>query len=143
MKANVNRFSVVFILFLAGALFADRNSFSLAADKDAPVLRSSVIRDPFLPLYPKKDTEKKTTSMKTTPVVRSAVTTGSRSSEFTVQGLVWGQAIPQAIINNKVVSVGDTIDDAKVIDISKEGVRLLYQNDIILIKPQIAASGKK
>lgn len=143
MKANANSLRVVFILFLLGALFADRHSFSLAATDNVSILKSSVIRDPFLPLYPERETEKKAASGKTAPVMRPAANIGKKTLDFTVQGLVWGQTTPQAIINNKVVSIGDTIDDAKVIDISKEGVRLLYQNDMILIKPQIAASGKK
>ena len=47
---------------------------------------------------------------------------------LTVQGLVWGGAVPQAIINNKVVNMGDVIEGAEVIEISKNGVILLYKN---------------
>lgn len=133
----------VLIFFILGALFAIRYSFSLAADESVAVSKGSVIRDPFLPLYPKKEPEKKISGVKTSLARPPSASISKKLPEFTVQGLVWGQTAPQAIINNKVVSIGDTIDDAKVIDISKEGVRLLYQNDIILIKPQIAASGKK
>jgi len=52
--------------------------------------------------------------------------TGASLSNFTVQGLIWGGNFPQAIINNKVLKVGDTIEDARVISIDKTGVSLFY-----------------
>jgi len=45
---------------------------------------------------------------------------------FTVQGLIWGGDFPQAIINNKVLKVGDTIEDARIVSIDKAGVSLFY-----------------
>jgi hypothetical protein len=46
--------------------------------------------------------------------------------DLVVQGLIWGSSLPQAIINNKVVKVGDVIQGADIIDISKEGVLVLF-----------------
>jgi len=43
-----------------------------------------------------------------------------------VQGLIWGGDFPQAIINNKVLKKGDSIEEAEVVAIEKEGVTLLY-----------------
>ncbi|MFY9402231.1 MAG: hypothetical protein WAQ07_02330 [Candidatus Omnitrophota bacterium] len=43
-----------------------------------------------------------------------------------VQGLIWGSSLPQAIVNNKVVKVGDVIEGADIIDINKEGVIVLF-----------------
>ncbi len=45
-----------------------------------------------------------------------------------IQGIVWGGTFPQAIVNNKVVKIGDTIGQAKVMDISKNGIILLQEN---------------
>jgi hypothetical protein len=48
-----------------------------------------------------------------------------------VQGLVWGGRFPQAIINDKVVKIGETIDEAKevrVIDINKSGITVSFDN---------------
>lgn len=45
---------------------------------------------------------------------------------FSVQGVIWGGSLPQAIINDQVVKIGDTIQGAKVISIGKEGVGLLF-----------------
>jgi hypothetical protein len=39
-----------------------------------------------------------------------------------VKGLVWNTDEPQAIVNDKVVRVGDSIDGMKIISIQKKGV---------------------
>lgn len=46
---------------------------------------------------------------------------------LTVQALVWGGQYPQAIINNTVVKVGDTIEEAEILEIAKDKVKLLYK----------------
>ncbi|MBI3322824.1 MAG: hypothetical protein HYZ94_03995 [Candidatus Omnitrophica bacterium] len=54
---------------------------------------------------------------------------------FELQGVFWGTGRPQAIINRKIVSVGDTIDGAKVTSITKEGVQLTYGEREVELKP--------
>ena len=46
--------------------------------------------------------------------------------QLDVQGFVWGSSLPQAIINGKVCSVGDTIEGAKIIKIDQAGITILY-----------------
>jgi len=51
-----------------------------------------------------------------------------------VQGLVWGGVFPQAIIDNRVVKVGDRISlgtkqVARIIDIDKEGVTIVFEGE--------------
>jgi hypothetical protein len=46
---------------------------------------------------------------------------------LTVQGLIWGTGLPQAIINNKVLKVGDIIEGCKIVSIEKEGISIFYQ----------------
>lgn len=46
--------------------------------------------------------------------------------QLTIQGIIWGSTLPQAIVNNKVVKVGDILDGAEVTEINKEGVILLF-----------------
>lgn len=47
--------------------------------------------------------------------------------DLTVQGIVWGARFPQAVINNKVVKVGDTIEgNVKVVNIDKEGIIVIF-----------------
>mgnify|MGYP001561456780 CR=1 FL=1 len=45
-----------------------------------------------------------------------------------IQGIVWGGSFPQAIINNKVVRVGDTIEGVRITDINKNGVIVFFEN---------------
>lgn len=39
-----------------------------------------------------------------------------------IQGIIWGGDFPQAIINNKVVKIGDTIEGVQIMDINQSGV---------------------
>jgi len=48
-------------------------------------------------------------------------------SSLTVQGLIWGGRFPQAIINNKVLKIGDTIDKVSIINIDKDGVTVSFE----------------
>lgn len=45
-----------------------------------------------------------------------------------VQGIIWGGSFPQAIINDKVVKIGDEVEGARILEISKEGVVVFYDN---------------
>ena len=42
-----------------------------------------------------------------------------------LQGIIWGEVAPQAIIDRKVVQAGDTVGGAEVVSIDHEGVMLL------------------
>jgi hypothetical protein len=45
-----------------------------------------------------------------------------------VQGIIWGGDFPQAIINNKVVKIGDTIEGVQIMDINQGGVVVVSGN---------------
>jgi len=45
-----------------------------------------------------------------------------------VQGIVWGGSFPQAIINNKVLRVGDTIEGVRITNITKDSVTVFFGN---------------
>ena len=45
-----------------------------------------------------------------------------------IQGIVWGGSLPQAIINQKIVKIGDTLEGARIIDIKKDGVTIAFQD---------------
>lgn len=46
---------------------------------------------------------------------------------FTVTGIVWGEAPPRAIIDNRVYKIGDTVKGAKILDITDKGVHMIYE----------------
>ena len=58
-------------------------------------------------------------------------------SHINVQGMVWGSKMPQAIINNQVVRVGEIIDGAEVLEIRQEGVYILYEGKQYIVRPKI------
>ncbi|MDP2831350.1 MAG: hypothetical protein Q8O02_03795, partial [Candidatus Omnitrophota bacterium] len=47
-----------------------------------------------------------------------------------VQGIIWGVKIPQVIINNTVLTIGDLIEDAEVLSIEKKGIVLSFNGAI-------------
>lgn len=80
------------------------------------------LRDPFEDLLMRKKEE----------IKKSSESEGENVTppSLRVQGLVWGGKIHQAIIDNKVVKVGDVIEEAEIIEISKDGVTMLYKKRI-------------
>ena len=62
-------------------------------------------------------------------------------SAWELQGVFWGTDKPQAIINRKILSVGDTIEGAKVTAITKEGVTLSQGGQELELKPKTEMRG--
>ncbi len=62
---------------------------------------------------------------------------------FQVQGIIWGGSFPQAIINNKVVRVGDTIEEVRITDINKSGVTVFSGNRQynLSVSPPVSSQG--
>lgn len=125
-------FITVFISsFFLATVFATQAEFKAIkeleeAEKKAPpeaIVRPSVeynaqnLRDPFQVLTTEETEEgERLSQMEETP-----------PPNLTVQGVIWGASFPQAIINNKVVKVGDTIDGARVVNIDKDGVVVFFE----------------
>jgi hypothetical protein len=61
---------------------------------------------------------------------------------LSLQGLIWDAPIPQAIIDDKIVKIGDIVKEAEVLDIKKEGVTLLFKNKKFVIKPSSTKGGE-
>lgn len=46
---------------------------------------------------------------------------------LTVQGVIWGGVLPQAIVNNQVVKADDVIEGGvKIINIAREGIKIFF-----------------
>ena len=52
---------------------------------------------------------------------------------FSIEGLVWNTGMPQAIVNGKIIKIGDTIDGVKVVNIDKGGITVEYQGEPVFI----------
>ena len=76
------------------------------------------LRDPFEP-EPFEEEEEE--------ALMNQTTSQSKLPFLSIQGIVWGSGLPQAIINNQVVKIGDLIKGVRVVDISKEGVTVFYE----------------
>lgn len=54
----------------------------------------------------------------------------------TISGIIWNSDRPQAIINGKIVDIGDTILDLKITDIQKSGVEAMFHGKSVTLKTQ-------
>ena len=54
---------------------------------------------------------------------------------LTLNGIVWDTDRPQAIINDQVLSQGDTIEGAKIVSIRKSGINLVFEDVNFTLKP--------
>ena len=135
----------LFILGLSmGDVFASRAEFEQIKElekqeKQAPVeqiirevveYKAESLSDPFI----EPEMEEIATE--------SAETTVMPLPDFSVQGVIWGGSLPQAIINEQVVKIGDTIAGAKVISIGKEGVGLLFDGRQYNLSSPAGSPGK-
>jgi len=64
--------------------------------------------------------------------IKAEGTQGSKTKEIpapalTIQGIIWGGNINQAIINNELVKTGDTIKGARIVSIDKHGVTVFFE----------------
>jgi len=91
---------------------------------------SGDLRDPFSDLFQlaaeKEKKEKELQSFEAPPEDAEVVVPMPSLDKFKVQGVIWGGRFPQAIINNKILSVGDSIEGVKIVNIEKKGITLSF-----------------
>ena len=54
-----------------------------------------------------------------------------------VEGMIWGSARPQVIIDGEVYDIGDVVKEAEIIGIDREGVTLFYKDRKFILRPKI------
>ena len=52
-----------------------------------------------------------------------------------VQGIIWGKAEPQAIVNNRIVVKGDLLEGVKILEISQKGVHVFFKGTSHFLRP--------
>jgi len=62
-------------------------------------------------------------------------------SSLRVTGSVWGNNMPKAIINDQVKGIGDVVNEAEILNITKEGILFKFKDKQYLMKRE-GASGK-
>lgn len=125
---NKKRIIFSHIFLIAGLILLFQKCDMAAETVSETSLRPSVIeysadklKDPFQGLKVKLKKEPELTKEQTPAIVKPLPT-------LRVQGLIWG-AIPQAIIENKIYSIGDKIGNFTVLDISNDGVTISFENE--------------
>lgn len=112
MSARKNKFlffSVFSLLFcvLCGFLFAEEFLYDAHGKKD-----------PFSP-----------------PIISTGEKTGAEVlTGVKLEGIIWDEKKPIAIINDKVVGIGDTISGAKIIEIKKDEVIFDINGQTVSVK---------
>ena len=75
-------------------------------------------KNPFKSYLPEKEKKAKKLNKNAKPL---------NPPKLEVQGIIWGTSLPQAIINSKVVKVGDTLEGVEIKSISKDGVIIIFE----------------
>jgi len=114
---------------------ADSDNEEIAVREPVPYT-AATFRDPFVPVSAAMEVKPQAGAAKTTTTVVSL-------PDMVLQGMVWGGSFPQAIINGRVVKIGDQVSGAEVLDITKEGVLFLYGNNRCLLTPQVVPISSK
>lgn len=100
---------------------------------EAPKEETLNFKDPFQTYLPFKKIPKEL------PQVPEMTITGTDKDKFDyssldVTGIVWGTDKPKAIINDEVLGIGDAVEGAEILNISKEGILLKYKDKEYLVK---------
>ena len=106
-----------------------------------------VTKNPFEPQFPVKEV-KQDNSKNTSIVDKIRGFVGSKQNEvsiedvkkklakFNISGIIWHSDRPQAIVNRKIIDVGDTLDNMKVVAIRKSGVVVTFRGQSLTIRPK-------
>lgn len=120
--------------FDTGPLKTLYENFKTLSQSRCPVDAIITLKNPFTVALP--EPEKPVENIKQPPVETKKIFLPPPVSEkggqsisvpkpnFQVQGLVWGSDLPEAIVNNEVVSVGDKVNGWTVIEINPQGVKM-------------------
>ena len=122
-------------------------------EETAKMLRA--LRNPFLPQLPEElpqsepespdgeeagtQPDEQTSTAETSddisqqpPVVEEVVLP---KPDYKISGIVWNTDRPQAIIEGRIVDIGDSIEQWRIIAISRGGVEISFKNQRFLIEP--------
>jgi hypothetical protein len=114
-------FTILFVYFLLGGM----------------PCYAQALKNPFLPKLPRQAPLPRMMEEETEPPVppgraerSDAVTAPPKKIEppnLKITGIVWNTSRPQAIINERVVSIGDVVSEATITTIERSGIRIKYQ----------------
>jgi len=106
-----------------------------AVERQVMQYRASDLRDPFSSYLRKKNA-----SEDGTQTLKEEIVT---PPQLNVEGVIWGDILNQAIINNKVVRIGDTIEECTITGIDKGGVTISFKKHTFKIGSPAAISAEE
>ncbi|OGX40875.1 MAG: hypothetical protein A3C53_02215 [Omnitrophica WOR_2 bacterium RIFCSPHIGHO2_02_FULL_68_15] len=92
-----------------------------------PISLAAPTRDPFQP----PATMQATFLASSTTIGRGAAT---NSASLLLQGIIWGVQPPKAILNDHVLTIGESLNGAQIISIDSEGVTIEYQGQRAVLR---------
>jgi len=105
-------------------VFAQESSDDALLSRPKMEYSSQQQRDPFLSYLVKENPKTQPTQ------VLVPVKPKLNLNQFKVTGIIWGVSLPQAIINDQVLTVGDLIAGAEILSIEKDGIALSYDGQL-------------
>lgn len=121
---------ILFMLILTGinsvyTVFAQGGLTGELIKRPQVEYKSSQLRDPFQSYL--TDGRKAQGLQGASDLAKAAINIDA----LRVQGIIWGGKMPQAIINNQVLSVGDRVDGFSILSIDKDGVSLDVPGEVV------------
>ncbi|MDP8264254.1 MAG: hypothetical protein P9M12_02085 [Candidatus Aceula lacicola] len=143
MRQKIVLFLFIFLigLFLINGILEASESFNLTAAQTRNPFKSSLpkikeivekIPEPInissraSKLRPELRTSPIQVEKKPKPIVKAPV--------LVISGLIWNTALPQAIINQNIVTIGDIVEKSEIVNIHKGGVDILFSGAPFTIK---------
>lgn len=125
----------IFCLVISVKLISAQPSVAenMAIARPAVEYKSEEFRDPFQALISKEKPK-----FVTEENAQAAQEKGLDLSLLKVQGIIWGAKLPQAIINDQVLTIGDFIQGAEILNIEQNGVTLIFSGTVL----NLAAPGQ-
>jgi len=106
---------------------ADETSTEEVITRPVMEYKSDNLRDPFKS-YLIKETVKELPS-KSSDSIKPKLDL----DKIKVQGIIWGVKTPQAIINDKVLTIGDSIEDAEIVKIEQNGIIVNFNGEMFVL----------
>ena len=101
-----------------------------------PEIEKPKIEMPDKPKPPKTSEDKDPTKPKLPkPIVAPPVVKERPLPHIMINGIIWNSDRPQAIINGRIVDIGDTISEIRIIGIRKTGIDGLFDGRNVTLQP--------
>jgi hypothetical protein len=127
MKRLIKKFVISFIIIFTSSTIEAQSMMENAQEislRPKIEYKSEGSRDPFQPSRKEEKVIKQEAQLPPQPVSQVPL------PALTISATVWGGVFPQAIINDKIVKPGDSIEGVDIVDISKDGITVSFANRI-------------